>query len=63
MQEAGPWGNTALIAQGQGELNEQWKPLMDEAIAESYKLVAFLEGNNRDAWLGSVIDQRKTISA
>lgn len=62
-QESGPWGNTALIAQGQGELNEKWKPLMDEAIAESYKLVAFLEGHNKDAWLGQVIDQRKTISA
>lgn len=57
-QEAGPWGNSALIAQGKAEVIEQWKPLLDEAIFTSYKLLAFLEGNNKDAWTGQVIDQR-----
>ena len=57
-QEVGPWGNTAIGAMDPETLNPDWKPLMDEAIAESYKLVAFLEGNNRDGWTGQIIDQR-----
>jgi hypothetical protein len=57
-QEAGPWGNTALIAQSKEVSNDQWKPLMDEAISESYKLVAFLEGNNRDGWSAPIADHR-----
>ena len=57
-QEAGPWGNSALIAQGKEEVNGQWKSLMDEAGAESYKLLAYLEGNNPDGWTGPIGDQR-----
>lgn len=57
-QEVGPWGNTALIARGEEEINATYEGKMREAIDFAYALIRKLDGSAHVPVACEVVDQR-----
>jgi len=58
-QEIGPFGNTALDAQGLEQIKKEWKPVAESMISEAFRCIAYAEGVAPNFWKGKVTDLTK----